>query len=209
MRFFLPSVEFPRLQPGSSRRRRRYCRFRTRSSVQELGSPPDRRIREDVEVVAAGRGELRDDGALRAGPEPVPRVRRDRVLVARAEHDCLALDVQFHRAATAAERLLLTGRAVERRVPVLRARLARVEDELLGAIAIRVDVDEQLQADLPQPAEAEVGDLDLGALCVRQLDARRAELLDRVGLRLLLFLARDHAAEPTACTAGTATARAR
>src|SRR6478752_1958882 len=203
MRFFLPSVEFPRLQPGSSRRRRRYCRFRTRSSVQELGSPPDRRIREDVEVVAAGRGELR------AGPEPVPRVRRDCVLVARAEHDRLALDVQFHRAATAAERLLLAGRAVERRVPVLRARLARVEDELLGAIAIRVDVDEQLQADLPQPAEAEVGDLDLGALCVGQLDARRAELLDRVGLRLLLFLARDHAAEPTACTAGTATARAR
>src|SRR6478752_7039959 len=202
MRFFLPSVEFPRWQPDQSRRRTKVLAFlgevkaeaprlldrpASVTNRRHLGRALDRRIRENVEVVAARRGELRDDRSFLTGLEPVPGVRRDRVLVTRAEHDRLALDVQLDGAATTAERLFLAGGTVERWVPVLRAGLARVEHELLGAVAVRVDVDEQLQADLSQPAEAEVGDLDLGALTVRQLDSRGGELIRGVGLGGLML----------------------
>ncbi len=47
------------------------------------------------------------------------------------------------------------------------------EDELLRADALGVHVDDDLQADLLEPAEAEVGDLDSGALGgVRTMPAR-------------------------------------
>src|SRR6478736_2546110 len=177
MRFFLPSVEFPRWQHDQSRRRTKVLPFLDEVKAEaprlpdrpasvtnrrHLGRALDRRIRENVEVVAARRGELRDNRSLRTGLEPVPGVRRDRVLVARAEHDRLALDVQLDGAATAAERLLLAGGTVERRVPVLRAGLPGVKQKLFGAVALRVEEDEYLQADLSRRAEAEIGDLDLG-----------------------------------------------
>ena len=95
--------------------------------------------------------------------------------------------------AAAAERLLLAGRAVERRMPVLGARLARVEDELLGAVAVGVDVHEHDQALLAKSREPEVGDLDLVALGVGEHDSARLELGHRVGLRCALLVARDHA----------------
>ncbi len=73
------------------------------------------------------------------------------------------LDPERHAPAPAPERLLLAGAAVERRVPVLGAGLTGVEDELLRAVAVGVDVDEELQPDLAQPREAEVGHLDRGS----------------------------------------------
>jgi hypothetical protein len=45
-------------------------------------------------------------------------------------------------------------------VTVLRAELPRVEHELLRAIAVGVDVHEQEKADVTEPAEAEVRNLD-------------------------------------------------
>ena len=70
---------------------------------------------------------------------------------------------------------------------MLGARLARVEHELLRAVALRVDVDEDQQPGLAQAAEAEVGHLDRVALRVGEDDARRCELLCRVGPRLALL----------------------
>ena len=75
-------------------------------------------------------------------------VRGDRVLLARPEDELLAADPEPDKSAAAAERLLLSGRAVERRVAVLRACLARIEDELLRAVAVGVHVDEHQQAEL-------------------------------------------------------------
>ena len=100
------------------------------------------------------------------------RVGLDRELLAGPKHDLVvALDVEVHAAAPAAERLLLARLAVDRRVAVLGAELAREEHELLRADAVGVDVDDDLQADLLEPAEAEVGDLDRGPLGGRQDDA--------------------------------------
>src|SRR5437667_7203172 len=60
-------------------------------------------------------------------------------------------------------------------MPVLRAGLARQEHELLRADTLGVDVDDELQPDLVEPAEAEVGDLDLLALGVCENDPRLGE----------------------------------
>src|SRR5436853_177015 len=108
-----------------------------------------RRIVEDVDLVAALRRELGHDRALLARLEPVEGVREDRELLARPEDDlALALDVEVDDAGPAAESLLLAGRALERRVAVLGADLAGKEHELLRADALRVQVDDELQADL-------------------------------------------------------------
>src|SRR5207237_2389 len=88
--------------------------------------------------------------------------------------------------------LLFPGRAAERRMAMLRTGLAGIEDELLGAVTVRVHVDEHQQAGLAQLAQAEVGDLDVTALLRGQLDSRRGQLLRCVRLRLSLFLERDH-----------------
>src|SRR5688572_3084978 len=83
----------------------------------------------------------------------------------------LALDVEIEDPTAAAERLLLAGRALERRMAVLRTRLARVEDELLRAVPVGVHVDEELKARLAEPPEPEVRDLDRRTLLVRDHDA--------------------------------------
>ena len=125
-------------------------------------------------------------------PERVQRVRRDRELLARPEDDLAAVDPQRHEPAAAAERLLLAGHAVERRMPVLGAHLARIEDELLGAVAVGVDVHEHDQALLTEAREPEVGDLDLIALGLGQDDPGTSELLRRILLRLTLLVTGDH-----------------
>ena len=64
-----------------------------RAGARDCGSGGDRgnaahvRVREDVPLVEARRGELAHDRARVTCLEPVKRVRRDRDLVARLEHD--------------------------------------------------------------------------------------------------------------------------
>ena len=96
----------------------------------------------------------RGDGVLHPGPQldlmsdrVRPRWRR-----ARRTRRGLAPDVEVDEPAAATERLLLARRGVERRVPVLWARLSRPQDELLRAVALGVDVYEELE---PRLVEAE------------------------------------------------------
>src|SRR4051812_34157317 len=138
----------------------------------------DLRVGEDVGLVAASRRELRDDRALVAGAEGVQRVGRDRELVAGAKSDlAVPFDPEEDTAGAAAERLLLSGLAGDRRMAVLRAQLAGEEHELLRADAFGVHVDDELEAGLLEPPEPEVGDLDLLPLRRRQDDARLGEHL--------------------------------
>ena len=67
---------------------------------------------------------------------------------------------------------------------MLRAQLAGEEDELLRADAVGVHVDDDLKADLLEPAEPEVGHLDRVTLVRRQDDARVREQLGRAQARL-------------------------
>src|SRR5207245_3516234 len=125
-----------------------------------LGLAHDPGVGEDVEGVAARRRELGDDRALSARLERVQRVRRDRVLVARSQHDLArTLDVQVYGTAADAERLLLARPTLDWRVPMLGATLVREQDELLRAHAIGVHVDDDLQSDFLEPAQPEVRDL--------------------------------------------------
>ena len=117
---------------------------------------------------------------------------RDRELLPRTQDDLLIRDVEVDEAGATAERLLFSGRAVERRMAVLRAGLVGEEDELLRAVAVGVHVDEQLQADLPEPGEAEVRDLDRRALGLRDREPGRLQLLGRICLRLAELQLGDH-----------------
>ena len=105
---------------------------------------------------------------------------RERVAVVVAE-PCrrrrrgLAFEVEVDDARAAAEHLLLAGRAVERRMAVLGAGLAREEHELLRADAVGVRVDDHLEPELLEPGEPEVGDLDSVALLRCQHDPRGVE----------------------------------
>ena len=83
----------------------------------------------------------------------------------------MPLDVQVDDARAAAERLLLARVVADGRMPVLGADLAREQDELLRAHAVRVDVDDDLHAGLLEPAEPEVGHLDRVSLVGREDDA--------------------------------------
>ena len=86
-----------------------------------------------------------------------------------------ALDVQVDGAAAAAERLLLARAAGDGRVAMLRARLSWEEHELLRAHTVGVHVDDDLQPELLEAPEPEVGDLDRVAFGRRQHDARLSE----------------------------------
>src|SRR6266516_629043 len=157
----------------------------TSSSRYALSNDP--RVRKDVRLIAAPGRELRDDGALVAGLKPVQRVRRDRVLIAGPQHELFAaFDVQVNGAATAPERLLLARRAADRRVAVLGACLPCKEHELLRAHALRVHVDDELEPDLLETLEHEVGDFDRLTLGRCQHDARlrehRRRALPRLGV---------------------------
>jgi hypothetical protein len=77
-------------------------------------------------------------------------------------------------------------------VAVLRAGLARKQDQLLGAHALRVHIGEQLQALLLQRAQAEVGDLDVCGLVRREHDAGPIKVVTRAALRLVKLLPRNH-----------------
>src|SRR5207253_5827680 len=118
--------------PALQSPRRLYCTWQDWLSLAH-----DPGVREDVEGVAARRRKLGDDRAIVARFERVQRVRRDRVLLARAELDVAsAVDVQVDGTAADPEGLLLTRLAFHRRVPVLGAALVREQDELLCAHAI-------------------------------------------------------------------------
>src|SRR5919106_3833077 len=150
----------------------------TLDSAGNEGRPPDVRVREDVELVPAARGELGDDRAFRACLEPVQGVGRDGVLLSRAQDDLapdrvgvagrpagrlgcgLAVDVQVDEPPAAAEGLLLAGRSVERRMAMLGARLSGEEDELLRADPLGVHVGHEHEPRLLEVGEPEVGDLD-------------------------------------------------
>ncbi len=88
------------------------------------------------------------------------------------------------------------GVPVERRMAMLGARLARIEDELLRAVAVGVDVGEQHQAGLTQPGQAEVSHLDRVAFGGRQPDPGGVQLLGGIGLGFPLLVARDHVVAP-------------
>src|ERR1019366_208782 len=115
------------------------------------------------------RRKLRDDRTLRPRLEPVQRVGRDELLLTRPEDHLvpdrerapvrlrrpaggprrrLALEVEVHQSPTAAERLLLAWRTVERRMAMLGARLAGEHHDLLGADTLRIDVHDDLQTRL-------------------------------------------------------------
>ena len=98
----------------------------------------------------------------------------------------------------AAERLLLSGRAVERRVAVLGAGLPREEHELLRAVAVGVHVDDDLEPELVEPGEPEVGDLDSVALLRSQRRARGGEDLGGAAPGGVDFGLGQHAAIVTA-----------
>jgi hypothetical protein len=76
---------------------------------------------------------------------------------------------------------------------MLRARLARPQDELFRAVPVGVDVDEELQTGLGQPRETEVGDLDGLSLLGREDDAGLGEPVYRVRLSLTELALVDHA----------------
>src|SRR4029079_8204035 len=60
------------------------------------------------------------------------------------------------------------------------------------AVAVGVDIDDELQAGLGEPREAEVGDLDGLTLLGRQDDAHLGELVDRVQLGIPALALVDH-----------------
>jgi hypothetical protein len=66
--------------------------------------------------------------------------------------------------------LLLAGPAVDGRVAVLRKGLVREEHQLLGAVAVGVDVGDELQALALQLPKPQIGDLDRRLLVRRQND---------------------------------------
>ena len=97
-------------------------------------------------------------------------------MIAGVELDlAVAVDPEQDTARAAAERLLLARVVADGGMAVLRAHLARQEDELLRANAIRVDVDENREADPLEVPEPEVDDLDRFPLGRRQNDARVLE----------------------------------
>ena len=81
-------------------------------------------------------------------------------------------------------------------MPVLRTDLAREHRDLLRGDPLRVHVDDDLQAGLLQLRQAEVGNLDRGALGIRQHDSRLGEYLRRSLARLGEFLSGQHESLP-------------
>jgi len=103
---------------------------------------------------------------------PRPRLRRP-----------VAGHVEIDLSEAAAEGLLLADvPVVDRGVLVLRAGLAGEEDHFLGAVAVVVLVDCDLEADVPEVTESEVGHLDVVLFKGREDDPRLPEELERPGL---------------------------
>ena len=138
-----------------------------------------------------------------AGLEPMEAVGGDRILVAGTQDDLVPDDqvfpvlrrdprpgprgavaghVEVDLAPAAAEGLLLADvPLVDRGVLVLRTDLAGEKDQFLGAVAVVVFVDDDLQAHMPEVAEPQVGHLDVVLLQGGEPDAGLAEQLERPG----------------------------
>ena len=79
---------------------------------------------------------------------------------------------------------------------VLGTRLTREEHELLGADALRVDIDDDLEPDLVELREAEVGHLDRAAFVRRQHDSGLGKRCRRSLSRCTELLSREHVRAP-------------
>jgi len=153
-------------------------------------------VRKDIVFVRAGRGKFAEDGTLITRLQPVQAVGRQSILVARPKDDftpgceiffmafgkdgfrlgCrIALDIKIDFAPPAAERLLFSDIFFAHfRMPVFRADLAGQEDQFLGAIAVIVFIDDDLEAEVLEVIQPEVrhfhifffflGDYDFGFL---------------------------------------------
>src|SRR5574340_252014 len=174
----------------------------------------DARVGEEVTLVAAGAGELGDDGPLRPGLEPVAGIRADGVLLSGLQLDLvedgvvrlaargrngaaapggLALHAQPHHPLATAEGLHLPRLAGDGRMAMLGAGLPRQQHQLLRAVAIGVDVDHEFEPGVPEIAEPEVGHLEVRSLLRRQHQAGRLQHGRGPRLRLLELLSGQHA----------------
>src|SRR5438034_6763969 len=144
----------------------------------DFGETKDTRINELVKLVRARTRKFRDDGSFRSRLEPVPGVRRDRVLVSRMQFDLvkdrvvwfaafrytrlnrlarLAFYVEPDLAPTAAKGLLLARIGLaERWMAMLCAGLMGYHDKLFRAVTIIVDIYDKLQTCALQFAQAKV-----------------------------------------------------
>src|SRR6266849_4568100 len=149
----------------------------------DFGETIDTRINELIKLVIARARKFGDDSSFVSRLEPVPGVRRDRVLVSRMQFDLvkdcvvwfaafrytrldsltrLAFYVEPDLAPTAAKRLLLARIGLaERRMAMLCAGLTGYHDKLFSAVSIIVDINDELQTCALQFAQAKVNHLDL------------------------------------------------
>src|SRR6266851_3637410 len=129
----------------------------------------DARINELVKLVIARTRKFGNDSSFLSRLEPVPGVRRDRVLgfatfryTGLDSLTRLAFYVEPDLAPTAAKGLLLAWIGLaERWMAMLCAGLMRYHDKLLSAVTIIVDIHDKLQTCALQFAQAKVDHLDL------------------------------------------------
>src|SRR5262245_58904681 len=134
-----------------------------------------------------------EDGVVLLGAHRQPRL------------DCggwLALDVEPDQPPPAAKRLLFATVAADGRMPMFRPRLAREEYELLGAIAVGVDVDDDLQPGPLQFGEAKIRHLDSDPFLLCQSDACQRQHRRRPGARYAWIHALAHKATPLILSRG-------
>ncbi len=154
---------------GRSRRRARLGSWtRTRSTIAP-SSPAWNQCRVSGGIVYCSPGR----SAISCQTVNAASIRRSEPC--RRRRGGVAVHVEVDHPGAAAERLLLAGRAVERRMPMLGAGLAGEEHELLRAVAVGVHVHDDLEPQLLEPGEPEVGDLDRVALLRGQHGARGIE----------------------------------
>src|SRR5260370_3998069 len=149
----------------------------------DLGETIDTRINELIKLVIARTRKFGDDSSFVSRLEPVPGVRRDRVLVSRIQFDLvkdcvvwfaafrytrldsltwLAFYLEPYLTPTAAKRLLLDRIGLaERRQAILCAELTWCHYKLFSAVSIIVDINDKLQTCALQFAQAKVDHLYL------------------------------------------------
>src|SRR5690348_2225335 len=131
--------------------------FTSASHLANLWDTLDARVEEYIKLIPAGAGKLRHNRPFLASLEPVPRIRRNRILLARLKldlvEDCivrlaasrdtrlrsrrrLPFDIQPDLAPAAAERLHLAWVCAHRWVSMLWARLPGKQDQLLGTVPV-------------------------------------------------------------------------
>ena len=160
-----------------------YTGWLERLLFSDFGEAIDPRINKLVKLVIARTRKFGNDSSFLSRLEPVPGVRRDRVLVSRMQFDLvkdrvvrfatfwytgldsltrLAFYVEPDLAPTAAKGLLLAWIGLaERWMAMLCAGLMGRHDKLFSAVTIIVDINDKLQTCALQFAQAKVDHLDL------------------------------------------------